>query len=337
MRPDGHAGALSSATASSATRGACPCQVERQEVLVAGLRHLAAVRGRIGAHLGLVVAHRHGARGRRRTRSAPARRARPRWRRTACRTRTAWKPACADRHARARRAGPRRRRAAPRACPRAAPRTGRARRALVGSPGAGGSGASAAPRRGRAGLRHRERALERGLGVAPLGAARRREAPGAADAHAHADALGLVAVELVERAVARRQALALGVHEARIGVVRPRRGGIHQEPARGHAPAHEPTLRLRSRHVPEHSNALQLRASRDRRGGARGGPPVRAQDQRVHASPRRPTPRRSTPPSTRSPTHLARLLDSLVTTAPPKDREVEAAKARARSAQRYAA
>ncbi len=30
-----------------------------------------------------------------------------------------------------------------------------------------------------------------------------------------------------------------------------------------------------------------------------------------------------------------RLLDDLVTTAPPKDREVEAAKARARSAERY--
>jgi hypothetical protein len=32
----------------------------------------------------------------------------------------------------------------------------------------------------------------------------------------------------------------------------------------------------------------------------------------------------------------ARLLDALVTTAPPKDREVEAAKARERSAARYA-
>jgi hypothetical protein len=32
-----------------------------------------------------------------------------------------------------------------------------------------------------------------------------------------------------------------------------------------------------------------------------------------------------------------RLLDELVTNAPPKDREVEAAKARARSEQRYAA
>jgi hypothetical protein len=32
-----------------------------------------------------------------------------------------------------------------------------------------------------------------------------------------------------------------------------------------------------------------------------------------------------------------RLLDELVTTAPPKDREVEAEKRRARSAQRYAA
>ena len=33
----------------------------------------------------------------------------------------------------------------------------------------------------------------------------------------------------------------------------------------------------------------------------------------------------------------AQLLDQLVTNAPPKDREVEAAKARARAAQRYAA
>jgi hypothetical protein len=33
----------------------------------------------------------------------------------------------------------------------------------------------------------------------------------------------------------------------------------------------------------------------------------------------------------------ARLLDGLVTTAPPKDREVEAAKRRARAAQRFAA
>ena len=32
-----------------------------------------------------------------------------------------------------------------------------------------------------------------------------------------------------------------------------------------------------------------------------------------------------------------RLLDALVTAAPPKDREVEAAKARARAAERYAA
>lgn len=33
----------------------------------------------------------------------------------------------------------------------------------------------------------------------------------------------------------------------------------------------------------------------------------------------------------------SKLLDHLVTTAPPKDREVEAAKAKARSAQRFAA
>ncbi|MDQ2940423.1 MAG: DUF2277 domain-containing protein [Actinomycetota bacterium] len=34
---------------------------------------------------------------------------------------------------------------------------------------------------------------------------------------------------------------------------------------------------------------------------------------------------------------LAKLFDALVTSAPPKDREVEAAKARARAAQRFAA
>jgi hypothetical protein len=33
----------------------------------------------------------------------------------------------------------------------------------------------------------------------------------------------------------------------------------------------------------------------------------------------------------------AKLLDALVSNAPPKDREVEAAKAKARSAQRFAA
>ena len=51
--------------------------------------------------------------------------------------------------------------------------------------------------------------------------------------------------------------------------------------------------------------------------------------------PRRRTPRRST--GRRRDRDITRhLLDDLVTTAPPKDREVEAAKARARAAQRYA-
>ena len=36
-------------------------------------------------------------------------------------------------------------------------------------------------------------------------------------------------------------------------------------------------------------------------------------------------------------TATTKLLDSLVTSAPPRDREVEAAKARARAAERYAA
>ena len=53
--------------------------------------------------------------------------------------------------------------------------------------------------------------------------------------------------------------------------------------------------------------------------------------------PSRPTPRRSTAPWTRSTDATRRLLDALVTNAPPKDREIEAAKKRARAAQRYAA
>ena len=51
---------------------------------------------------------------------------------------------------------------------------------------------------------------------------------------------------------------------------------------------------------------------------------------------RRPTRTRSTGPSREVAAATRRLLDELVTTAPPKDREVEAAKARARAAQRYA-
>ena len=53
--------------------------------------------------------------------------------------------------------------------------------------------------------------------------------------------------------------------------------------------------------------------------------------------PSRPTPRPSNARSTRSSSSRARLLDGLVTTAPPKDREVEAAKRRARAAERFAA
>ena len=49
-----------------------------------------------------------------------------------------------------------------------------------------------------------------------------------------------------------------------------------------------------------------------------------------------PTPTRSTGPSRRSPTSPDTSLEDLVTAAPPKSREVEAAKAKARSAQRFA-
>ena len=65
-----------------------PGQLQLEEVLVAGLRHVAAVRGRVGADLALAAVDRHRRRCRRRTRSRAARRARPRWWRTACRSGT---------------------------------------------------------------------------------------------------------------------------------------------------------------------------------------------------------------------------------------------------------
>ena len=68
-------------------------QLEREEVLVAGLRHVAAVRGRVGADLALAAVDRHRRRCRRRTRSRAARTARPRCWRTPCRSRTAEKRA----------------------------------------------------------------------------------------------------------------------------------------------------------------------------------------------------------------------------------------------------
>ena len=54
-------------------------------------------------------------------------------------------------------------------------------------------------------------------------------------------------------------------------------------------------------------------------------------------SPRRPTRRHSSGAVDAVAAASTELLDVLVTSAPPKDREVEAAKARARAAQRFAA
>jgi len=88
--------------------------------------------------------------------------------------------------------------------------------------------------------------------------------------------------------------------------------------------------------VQKHQDSPQLRSTRDRRGDARVGAAVRPQDQRLDqafAGERRGVrgSRRQVEAATR------KLLDHLVTTAPPKNREVEAAKAKERSEKRFAA
>jgi hypothetical protein len=92
--------------------------------------------------------------------------------------------------------------------------------------------------------------------------------------------------------------------------------------------------------VPEHQSAPQLRARRDARGDPRRGAAVRPEDQRrdeavegerggVHTGRRGGAVEEVTAAS-------RRLLESLVTSAPPRDREIEAAKAKARAAARFA-
>ena len=88
------------------------------------------------------------------------------------------------------------------------------------------------------------------------------------------------------------------------------------------------------RHVSQHQDPPQLRAAGDRGRDPRLGPAVRAQAERLYAARPRPTRQPSTAPSTRLP-RRRELLASLVTSAPPRDRAVEAAKARASSANRF--
>ena len=87
--------------------------------------------------------------------------------------------------------------------------------------------------------------------------------------------------------------------------------------------------------VPKHSHPVQLRSAGDRRGDPRGIDPVRSQAVGFHQA----------VPGQRSGLRQAidevadvarRLIDSLVTTAAPRDREEWAARAKARAAERYA-
>ena len=89
--------------------------------------------------------------------------------------------------------------------------------------------------------------------------------------------------------------------------------------------------------MPEHPHAPQLRAARDRRRRSR---PSALQYVRKISGSTKPS-KANEAAFARAVDEVAaattRLLDALVTTAPPRDREVEAAKARARAAERYGA
>ena len=211
-----------------------------------------------------------------------ARTARPRWRRTAAASALACEAGDRERHAGlGAQAGVGRRAGSP-ACPPGAPRTGRAPTRLANEPLAAGSGASGtgSPADGCA-ARHGERAVERRLGVRPGCAARRGEAPGPAQPHAHAHSLALERVELVQRAVAGGERLVAGGHEAGISVVRARGGRVDQVAqeiphARGEAtPAAGRARRVRRPRASrpgDSRRACRTRSRRAPRASGRAGP-----------------------------------------------------------------
>ena len=88
--------------------------------------------------------------------------------------------------------------------------------------------------------------------------------------------------------------------------------------------------------VPQHQDALQLRTARD--ATTRSAPPrcSSCASSAASTSRRRRTSRRSSARSSETAEVRARCCDSLVTTASPRDRDVEAARARARAASRFA-
>jgi hypothetical protein len=88
-------------------------------------------------------------------------------------------------------------------------------------------GERSCPGHARLRLRHGDGPLERALSGGCLRAPRRREAPGAADPHAHAKALLGAPAHEIHRAVARGDRLRFGGHVADVGVVGPPHCRVH--------------------------------------------------------------------------------------------------------------
>ena len=229
VRPAGQAGALSSATASSATPRRVRRQVERQDVLAAGLGDVPAVRRGVGADLGLVAVDDHRPRGRRRTRSARCSHSAPSVEANDLVDE-------APESGRSRRATAAGRRAAPASAAseqlELVLERDRERVALARGPRTrpGRAARGPAPRRRTAGCarRQRERALERAPRRPRGGAAGGGEAPRAAR---RARARRSPRPRLRRAGRARRcewRALVAGAHEARVGVVGAPGRRVHQ-------------------------------------------------------------------------------------------------------------
>ena len=93
---------------------------------------------------------------------------------------------------------------------------------------------------------------------------------------------------------------------------------------------------IQSDHVPQHPPPQQLRATGDQRRGAGRRAAVCPQGRRHHQA-QHTANQAAFDEAVHEIAHAtAHLLEHLTTTAPPKDREVEAAKARARAQVRYA-
>ena len=154
---------------------------------------------------------------------------------------------------------------------------------------------------------------------------RTRTCPGAAVAR-QAEVEGLSREELEKLAVTLEEEMFVAAEELRFEYAAKLRDEIKELRRELASLAETRRSARRNACVPEHPRAAQLRARRHARGDRGGGASVRPQDQRLDEAVK--ANEAAFARAVEEVTAVSkRLLDALVTTAPPRDREVEAAKA----------